>query len=177
MKKGTVSVISTAIGVLAGVVAAGTAIFTIKEKEVKRQAERANKNAMVIDALARWITLKQDGKSVTTFFQKNNYRTIAIYGIHYIGERLYRELTEAGIEVKYAIDEKRNKADVDVPVKKLTDTLEDVDAIVVTPVYYFNSIEDKLIEVFDCPIIAFDEILDELSAQTEEDQIYIDEKE
>lgn len=162
MKKGLVSIISAVAGASIGAAAVGASIGTTKEKEVGKQTERANKNASVIDVLARWISLMQDGKSLIPFFEKYHYNTVAIYGMHYVGERLHRELTEAGIEVKYAIDQRRNASQVDVLMKKLEDSLEEVDAVIVTPVFYFDSIEEQLMGVLDCPIISFEDILDEM---------------
>lgn len=164
MKKGLLSTISTMAGLAVGGTAAGAAVYKMKEKEVEMQNERANKNAAVIRALANWITLMQDGKSVVSFLRKYQYETVAIYGMHYIGERLYRELVESGIEVKYAIDQIRNNTPVNVPLKRLGDPMEEVDAVIVTPIFYYDSIEEELMEIFDCPIISFDEILEEVSS-------------
>ena len=162
MKKGVVSVLSAVLGAASGAAAAGITVSNIKGKETEQQRERAMKNAAVIDALARWVSVFQEGKTVSDYFQKNGYKTIAIYGYHYIGERLYKECSEHGIEVKYAIDQNRTVVGAEIEVKRLEDDLEEVDAIVVTPVFYFNSIEEKLQEIFDCPIISFDEILSEM---------------
>lgn len=164
MKKGILSVICTMTGLTAGVAAAGVTINSVKEKEIGKQKARADKNAVLIDALAKWIELKQDGKSLVPFFKKYGYQTIAIYGMHYIGERLYRELEDSGIEVKYAIDQYRNVTETNVVVKKMDDNLEAVDAVIVTPVFYFNTIEEQLLDKFDCPIVSFDEILEEVAA-------------
>lgn len=161
MKKGVISILSTLAGAAAGAATAGIAVGNLKGKEIDKQARRANKNASVIDALARWVSIMQDGKSVKDFFVENNYKTVAIYGYHYIGERLFEELRKNGIEVKYAIDQNRSGLQADIEVKKLEDDLEEVDAVIVTPVFYFNEIEDKLVEIFDCPIISFEEVLSE----------------
>lgn len=161
MKKGVVSMLSAVLGAVSGAAAAGTVVAKMKGKETDQQRERAMKNAAVIDALARWVSILQDGKKVSDYFEKKNYKTVAIYGYHYIGERLYRELQENDIEVKYAIDQNRRDVKAEIEIKKLEDDLEEVDVVVVTPVFYFNSIEEKLEEIYDCPIISFDEVLHE----------------
>ncbi len=161
MKKG---IFTTIIGAAGSALAAGIAVNNIKTKEINSQSIRADKNATVIESLARWVAILQNGKSLTEYFDKYGYKTVAIYGMHYIGERLYKELTGAGIEVKYAIDEKRNLTAVNVELRKPTDYLDQVDAVIVTPVYYFQSINEKLSGVMACPIISFDEILDEVEA-------------
>lgn len=158
MKKGVIAILSTLTGV-AGAAAAGIAVSNLQGKEIDKQTWRANKNASVIDALAKWVSILQQGKSVKDFFVENNYKTVAIYGYHYIGERLFDELSKNGIEVKYAIDQNRSGLRADIEVKKLEDDLEEVDAVIVTPIFSFNEIEDKLLEIFDCPIISFEEVL------------------
>lgn len=161
MKKG---LISTLVGAAGSALATGIAVNNIKSKEVAGQSARADKNAAVIDILARWISIMQDGKSLTEYFEKYQYKTVAIYGMHYVGERLYNELTKAGIEVKYAIDQVRTISAVGVEVRKPGDYLDEVEAVIVTPVYYFQQIQEKLADVLACPIISFDEILDEVEA-------------
>ena len=108
MKKGVIAVISTLLGAASGATVAGVGVAKAKGKETEQQRERAMKNASVIDALARWVSILQDGKKLSDYFEEKNYKTVAIYGYHYIGERLHRELAENGIKVKYAIDQNRN---------------------------------------------------------------------
>ncbi len=161
MKKG---LISTIVGAAGSALVAGIAVNNMKTKEVENQSVRADKNAMVIDILARWVSIMQDGKSLTEYFERYQYKTIAVYGMHYVGERLCRELAGTGIEVKYAIDQVRTVAAVDVAIRKPGDYLDEVDAVIVTPVYYFQQISENLSGILACPIISFEEILDEVEA-------------
>lgn len=160
MKKGIISAVSAVLGAASGATACGTIVAKMKGKEIDQQRERAMKNAAVIDALARWISILQDGKSLSDYFVMRNYKTVVIYGYHYIGERLYRELEENDIEVKYAIDQNRNNVKAEIEVKSMEDDLEEADVVIVTPVFYFNSIAEKLEEVFDCPVVSFEEVLE-----------------
>ena len=162
MKKGVIAVISTLLGAASGATVAGVGVAKAKGKETEQQRELAMKNASVIDALARWVSILQDGKKLSDYFEEKNYKTVAIYGYHYIGERLHRELAENGIKVKYAIDQNRNNVKTEIEVKSMEDDLEEVDAVIVTPIFYFNSIEEKLEEIFDCPIISFEEVLEHM---------------
>ena len=66
------------------------------------------------------------------------------------------------MKVKYAIDQNRNNVKTENQVKSMEDDLEEVDAVIVTPIFYFNSIEEKLEEIFDCPIISFEEVLEHM---------------
>ena len=47
----------------------------------------------------------------------------------------------------------------DIPVYKLSDELDPVDAVVVSPIYYFDEIERNVSEKMDCPIIPLDDVV------------------
>jgi hypothetical protein len=51
---------------------------------------------------------------------------------------------------------------VDVDVVTMDDDLEEVDAIVVTAITFFDEIEEKLSAKIDCPIISLEDILYEV---------------
>lgn len=158
MKKGISILLSTITGAAVSGVA-GYVFLDKKKKEVDKEFERANKNAAIINVMSEWIEQIQAGKSIVSYFEKNNYHRIAIYGMHYIGQRMLKELQDSSVEVVYAIDRRGANIKESIPVYSLQPGLEDVDAIIVTPIYYFNEIEDELEEFFDCPIISFEEIL------------------
>lgn len=90
MKKGVIAVISTLLGAASGATVAGVGVAKAKGKETEQQRERAMKNASVIDALARWVSILQDGKKLSDYFEEKNYKTVAIYGI-IISESDYTE--------------------------------------------------------------------------------------
>ena len=48
-------------------------------------------------------------------FKKRGFQTVAIYGMHYIGERLYKELENTQIEVLYVMEQ--NKDGSNCPLK------------------------------------------------------------
>ena len=106
--------------------------------------------------------MKQEGKSLVAFFEQNDYKTVAIYGMKELGERLYDELKDTGIEVKYMIDKNADTIYADVDVVEPEDTLEEVDVIVVTAIHYFDEIEEALAEKIDCPVISLEDIVFEL---------------
>lgn len=93
------------------------------------------------------------------FFEDNGYKSIAIYGMSYLGERLMDELKDSGIEVRYAIDRNAENIYAGVEVKKPEDDLEEVDAVIVTAVFFFDEIEEQLEKILDCPIISLEDIV------------------
>ena len=87
-------------------------------------------------AFDQWLRIRQEGKTLVDFFEKNDYKTVAIYGMKELGERLYDELENSGITVKYIIDKNADTIYADVDVLTPDDELEPVDVVVVTAIYY-----------------------------------------
>lgn len=79
-----------------------------------------------------------------------------------LGEHLYDELEGTGIIVQYIIDKNADQIYADVEVKTPDEKLDQVDAIVVTAVYYFDEIEEMLSEKVDCPVLSLEDILYEM---------------
>lgn len=130
-----------------------------KEKLEAQAAQSSNKYWQSYLMMDQWVRIKQEGKNLSTYFQKNGYQSIAIYGMNYSGITLLDELSESEIEVKYGIDANADKIYSDIPVYKLSDELEPVDAVVVSPIYYFDEIERNVSEKMSCPIIPLDDVI------------------
>lgn len=158
MKKGIVGVISATVGAAAGAVSVGS--YT--SKELRRQRQMANKHLALFVMMDRWVEVKQEGKSLAEYFKKEGYKTVAIYGMHYAGERLFEELRNTEIEVKYGIDKKAEEIYSELDIYQPDADLEQVDVVVVTPIYFFSDISKELEEKFDCPIISLEDILYEV---------------
>ena len=109
--------------------------------------------------LAYWLERKQNGESIASFFLSKNYRSVAIYGMKKLGELLYQELQSTDIVVKYVIDRDTDGIYVDVPVVKAGLKLEQVDAIIITAVTFFDEIKYELEKEIRCPIISLEEVI------------------
>lgn len=108
----------------------------------------------------QWLRLKQSARNLETFFMRNDYRKIAIYGMNHLGENLYRELQGTGVEVSYAIDKNADNLYVnDCEVLKPWEELPDVDAVIVTPFIYFKEIHKDLEKKLKCPIVSLEDII------------------
>lgn len=116
----------------------------------------------------QWIHNKNEGRSLINYFKENNYNTIAIYGMGELGTRLYEELKDSDIKIAYFID--KNADEIYYGVDEITtvglddmDSQEKVDAIVVTPFYDFDEIEEKLQEYdMESDIISLEDIIYEI---------------
>lgn len=114
--------------------------------------------------MCNWMEKKQNQKKICMFLNKRNIKSIAIYGMGNIGILLLRELELCGINVKYGIDEDLNTSymSYDIKIYRPSDFLEKVEAIIVTPITYFEEIKEKLSSKVECPIFSLQDILDQL---------------
>ena len=144
MKKGTISVLATILGAAVG----ATAVGTISGKTIDEKATKVEKFKNYYNMLNQWLVLKQEGKNLSSFFESNEYKTIAIYGMGEMGNRLYDELKNTNIEIKYAIDKNADSTYTELEVIDPEDSYEDVDVIVVTATFAFEDIESKVSEYY-----------------------------
>lgn len=158
MKKGIISILSGIVG--AGVGAGVTS--KLLGKLLSKQSELADKHLALYMLMNQWVQVKQEGKSLVSYFEANGYKNIAIYGMHFVGQTLCKELEGSSICIKYAIDKNADNVFADFDVITMEDDLAEVDAVIVTPIYYFDEIEEKLEEKVDCPIISIEDILYEV---------------
>lgn len=140
----------------------GGALGYIIGKNSSNEDEMKNKMLKYYATFNSWLELKQNNKNLSDYFEKMGYKTIAIYGMKEVGERLYCELRDSDIDVKYAIDQNADSIFSDLNVYSLDDSLPEVDAIIVTPVYYYNSILSKLADKVNCPVISLDDVIGSL---------------
>lgn len=162
MKKGLGSIVATFAGMMAGAVAGGIAAEAHSLKQIKEMTEGAAKVHKLYMAYDQWLRIRQEGKTLVEYFEKQGYKTVAIYGMKELGERLYDELQESDIMVEYIIDKNADAIYADVDVITPEEELKAVDVIVVTAIYYFDEIEEMLSDKVDYPIVSLEDILFEV---------------
>ena len=158
MKKLTIAGLSALLGASVGAVA----VESIQRPQTIKRADHTQKMTEFYQLLIEWLRIRQEGKSLVSFFVKNGYKTVAIYGMKELGERLYDELRNSEIEVKYIIDKNADAINVDADVVGPEDFLENVDVVVVTAIHYFDEIETMLEEKVDYPVISLEDIIYEM---------------
>ncbi len=158
MKKGGVAVFSTLIGAVAGF--AGSSY--LGNKKVEQKAEKVDKFKGYYNMLNQWLILKQEGKTLEKYFLDNGYKTIAIYGMGEMGNRLYDELKGTSVEVKYAIDKNAASTYSELTVIDPDDDYEPVDAVIVSAIFAFDEIEEQLSGKLDCPIVSLEDVVYEV---------------
>ena len=158
MKKLTIAGLSALLGASVGAVA----LESVQRPKIIKKADHTQKMTEFYHLLIEWLRIKQEGKSLVSFFLKNDYKAVAIYGMKELGERLYDELKDSEIEVKYVIDKNADAIYADVEVVDPEDSLENVDAIVVTAIHYFDEISEMLKEKVDYPVISLEDAIYEM---------------
>ena len=80
----------------------------------------------------------------------------------YAGETLIEELKGTDIHIAYGIDKGAESIYAEIDLVSPNDKLQDVDAIIVTAITFFEEIEEQLSEKVKCPIISLEDILYEI---------------
>ena len=133
-------------------------------KDKKRDEMLRTENNKLLDnyqLLNHWLEIKNEGKSLRDYFVMMEFRRIAIYGMAELANRLTEELEGSGIEILYGIDR-----DAGCSISRIAEVYSpkehkfpDVDAVIVTPCYAFESIQQDLAGKMDCPIISIEEVV------------------
>lgn len=158
MNKGIVSILSALGGAVAGAGAVGKVLLE-KRDIVKSMSD---KHLALFLMMNQWVKVKQEGKNLSEYFEKNGYQKIAVYGMSYAGETLISELKNKNTEVLYGIDKNADRIYSDVKIVSMKEELEPVDAVVVTSITFFDEIEEKLSAKVACPILSLEDVLYEV---------------
>lgn len=112
MKTGIIAVLSMLMGVAAGAGAVGKA----KGDELRKAKELSSKHLDLFLLMNQWVKVKQEGKNLSLYFERNGYKKIAVYGMSYAGETLVNELKDSNTKVVYGIDQRADSlyADIDI---------------------------------------------------------------
>lgn len=134
-------------------------IWTYREKEKDYSIVR-RRSVSIMHIFDRWLWIKEDGKSLVSYFQAKHYKEIAIYGIGSVGKHLLTELKDSPINVIYGIDRKGKNLQYSFPIYGPDKHLPEADAIVVTVAYEFEKIYGELKQKFVGKIVSIEEVLE-----------------
>ena len=146
-------------GIIAGFVAGVYLTYKKEHKKTVEEHEIMIKNDKIIKVLAAWLEKKQQGKSLSEYFECNGYKTVAIYGMGNIGKRVYKELSDSGIEVKYIIDKNADKTFTEYEEYTPDEELPEVDSVIITTVTEIDEIERKIADKLDCAILSIEGVV------------------
>ncbi len=137
-------------------------LLCLQQKYIKKLKLRARKERGLFFLMNQWIGLKQDNQQIETYFQRNNYQRIAVYGMGFVGMRLIKELRNTNLNIIYGIDQNAANISSDLKLLTLEDELPEVDVIIVTVLGSFQEIYDKLSTKIKCDIVAIEDIINEV---------------
>ena len=146
------------VGSVAGVAYLGNKALK-KETELK---ERYKSYYMLTN---QWLLNRNAGRSIEEYFSQNDIESIAIYGMGTLGELFYQEVKKTNVTVKAFID--RNADEIYYGLDNLAivnlerlNEIEKVDAIVVTPVFDFDDINEEIRNSgTSCKVISLEDII------------------
>ena len=131
---------------------------TEKKKLQKKQKiimERADKFYGYFKIFDRWFSIKKENKTLETYFKKNQFHRVALYGMGIMGNHLLSEMqTYNEVRVIYGIDQKGISLNGELRVYGNNEILPPVDVIVVTAVFDFDVIKKQLSSKASCPIVS-----------------------
>lgn len=80
----------------------------------------------------QWLTLIEDGISISSILEKRGYQRVAIYGMGTMAMHFIKALENSSVSVGYAIDKSSADFYTNVKVVAEDDVLDQVDVIVYT---------------------------------------------
>lgn len=105
-----------------------------------------------------WLDNPQRNSSIEEELIHRQIKTIAIYGMGYLGCCLYDELENSRVSIKYVMDQALNDVGEKLKVVDLNDKLPEVDAIIVTVLGGTKEIIDSIRRKSKCKILTLEEV-------------------
>lgn len=159
MKKGMKNFMCIAGGILAGGMVGSQYAAIQAEKRMDAYEKDNEKFRAFYNLLVQWMMLKNDGNKLSEYLELNQYHTIAVYGMKELGQLLVDELQDTDVSVAYIIDQNKDKIVSELPCYYPDDKLPEVDAVVVTAIYYYQEIEERMCKKIQCPIISLEDLV------------------
>ncbi len=121
-----------------------------------------NKFKQYFDMFDKWFELIENGKNISEYFEKNAYKTMAIYGFGKVGKHFFNAISKTKIKIEYVIDQSTKEVSEDIIVKKPEDMYPLVDVIVVTPVFDYEKIKWEIGKKYSGKVISLKELIEEI---------------
>lgn len=146
---GSIIKVVTYFGSLAGAIGG---IVYFSQKSIKRESDLQKRYRAYYELSNQWLMNRNENKSLSSYFEENDIKSIAIYGMGTLGELFYEEVKKSEVQVKYFIDKNADELYCgmdNIPVMGFNDLLiqEKVDAVIVTPIFDYSVIQKDLHKV------------------------------
>lgn len=136
----------------------GGMVFLSTMKTILKTKKNVKKYLTLFRTMNQYLVTKQLDKRLEDFFIEKGIKTIAIYGMSHIGQRVIDDLENSSVKIIYGIDQRADRLTYNMDIYNPEDEFPVVDAIVVTA-YDFDEIAELLEEKVNCKILAFDDII------------------
>lgn len=146
-------------GIGLGAFAGGGFIGGHYEKHCEVIAKQADQFSEFYTLMQQWVKVYQAGRTLETYFLKNHYQKIAVYGMSEMGYMVLKELEGSSVEIPYCIDRNADNLFAQVDVRRPDEELEVVDAVVVAVVQFYDEVKEDLCRKMDCPIISLSDVV------------------
>ena len=148
--------------ILAGILCGSIIINRSLVKQLFCERNESEKNRQLYNLMSNWVRLKQKGLNIGDYLKERGYLNVAIYGMNIVGEYLIKELSNSGITIKYGIDKNAQNIYSDITLLLPEDVSEPVDAIIITPIFYYNEILMEMRDKVDTNYLSIEEIIQTL---------------
>lgn len=152
-------ILASVVGIIIGMAINWYILKKRHRRKMKELMQLSDKHLEMFLVMDKWFHKELKGKNVATYLRKNDFFNISIYGMSYIGKNLYEYLKKEGFEISNLIDQKNNKSVDGLRIKTIEEEHAPTDVVIVTAVYYFEELEDKLKIKFRKPILSFADIV------------------
>lgn len=151
--------VSTLGGIIGGFVYVG-------QKSLKKESMLGKRYKSYYELVSQWIVNKNQNKDISKYFIENDIKTIAIYGMGTLGELFFEDIKNTNVKVRYFIDKNVDELYYGLDGISVVgiDDIENqktVDAIIITPVFDYESILEDLQNI-DTKIISLEDVIYEI---------------
>ncbi len=136
----------------------------MKTKEIWGYRKKIKKIQKLYMIANKWLSLEVCGKQLDGVIAQNGYKTIALYGMGDLGQRLSEKFNVSEkVDVLYAIDQNAENLSMILPVYSFEEALqlEKPDLIIVTIYCSDGSLVDLLRKNFSCQVWTIEDLLNE----------------
>lgn len=151
------------VGTVGGII--GSFVY-LGQKSLKKETILGKRYKAYYELTNQWIMNKNKNKDIAKYFVENNIKTIAIYGMGTLCELFFEDIKKTDIKVSYFIDKNVDELYYgldNISVIGIDDirNQENVDAIIITPIFDYESILQDLQDI-DTRIISLEDIIYEM---------------
>ena len=157
-----IGLMGTVSGILVGTVVGAKWVGRQYDFHCEKIEKNADKFSDYYSVVLQWIKCHQAGKTLKTYFEKNNYKRIAIYGMNDIAYTMISELKGTGINVDYCIDRNADNLFLEMKCFRPDEELPVVDVCVIALPELTKEISAVLNSRLCCPAVSIEDVVWEI---------------